>query len=48
MTTPGVDEAQFFETVLRCVADGVFTVDCDWRVTSFTRAAERRKNPGVP
>jgi PAS domain S-box-containing protein len=42
MATPGsVDEAQFFETVLRCVADGVFTVDCDWRVTSFNRAAER-------
>jgi PAS domain S-box-containing protein len=34
-------EAQFFETVLRCVADGVFTVDKDWRITSFNRAAER-------
>jgi PAS domain S-box-containing protein len=34
-------EAQFFETVLRCVADGVFTVDKDWRLTSFNRAAER-------
>ena len=34
-------EAQFFETVLRCVADGVFTVDTDWRITSFNRAAER-------
>jgi PAS domain S-box-containing protein len=42
MATPGsVDEAQFFETVLRCVADGVFTVDCSWRITSFNRAAER-------
>ncbi len=39
-------EAQFFETVLRCVADGVFTVDTNWRVTSFNRAAERIT--GVP
>ncbi|MCG6987050.1 MAG: sigma 54-interacting transcriptional regulator [Gemmatimonadetes bacterium] len=42
MPAPGsVSEAQFFETVLHCVADGVFTVDCDWRITSFNRAAER-------
>ena len=33
--------ADFFESVLHCVADGVFTVDCDWRITSFNRAAER-------
>jgi len=33
--------ARFFESVLHCVADGVFTVDCDWRITSFNRAAER-------
>lgn len=39
-------EAQFFETVLRCVADGVFTVDKDWRITSFNPAAERIT--GVP
>lgn len=39
-------EAQFFETVLRCVADGVFTVDTNWRITSFNRAAERIT--GVP
>ena len=39
-------EAQFFETVLRCVADGVFTVDRNWRITSFNRAAERIT--GVP
>jgi PAS domain S-box-containing protein len=31
----------FFQTVLRCVADGVFTVDKDFRITSFNRAAER-------
>ena len=34
-------EAHFFETVLHCVADGVFTVDTHWRITSFNRAAER-------
>ena len=31
----------FFQTVLRCVADGVFTVDRERRITSFNRAAER-------
>ena len=40
------DEGQFFETVLRCVADGVFTIDGDWRITSFNKAAERIT--GVP
>jgi PAS domain S-box-containing protein len=34
-------ESQFFETVLRCVADGVFTVDREFRITSFNKAAER-------
>jgi len=34
-------KAQFFETVLRCVAEGVFTVDHQWRITSFNKAAER-------
>jgi len=37
---------RFFQTVLRCVADGVFTVDRDWHITSFNRAAERIT--GVP
>ncbi|MFW5951037.1 MAG: sigma-54 interaction domain-containing protein [Gemmatimonadota bacterium] len=36
-----VESNRFFETVLRCVADGVFTVDRDWRITSFNQAAER-------
>ena len=40
------DKTEFFESVLHCVADGVFTVDCDWRITSFNRAAERIT--GVP
>jgi PAS domain S-box-containing protein len=39
-------EAKFFQTVLRCVADGVFTVDRQWRITSFNNAAERIT--GVP
>jgi len=39
-------EAQFYEAVLSCVADGVFTVGPDWRITSFNRAAERIT--GVP
>ncbi|MFH1809380.1 MAG: sigma 54-interacting transcriptional regulator [Pseudomonadota bacterium] len=26
--------------ILDCIADGVFTVDADWRITSFNRAAE--------
>ncbi|MGD2135086.1 MAG: sigma 54-interacting transcriptional regulator [Gemmatimonadales bacterium] len=40
------DGSQFFETVLRCVADGVFTIDRNWRITSFNNAAERIT--GVP
>lgn len=28
-------------TILESIADGVFTIDRDWRVTSFNRAAER-------
>jgi PAS domain S-box-containing protein len=34
-------EKRFYETVLNSVADGVFTIDRDWRITSFNRAAER-------
>ena len=28
------------ETILESISDGVFTVDLDWRITSFNRAAE--------
>lgn len=28
------------ETILESISDGVFTVDMDWRITSFNRAAE--------
>ena len=37
---------RFLETILNSVADGVFTVDDGWRITSFNRAAERIT--GVP
>jgi PAS domain S-box-containing protein len=30
-----------YETILDSIADGVFTVDKEWRVTSFNRAAEK-------
>jgi PAS domain S-box-containing protein len=43
MTTEGLGAA---ETILDSVADGVFTVDQQWRITSFNRAAERIT--GVP
>jgi len=31
---------QNYEIILDSIADGVFTVDLDWRITSFNRAAE--------
>ena len=35
-------DAKFFrDTILDSIADGVFTVDEQWRITSFNRAAER-------
>jgi len=34
-------EERFVSTILDCIADGVFTVDEAWRITSFNRAAER-------
>jgi PAS domain S-box-containing protein len=40
-----VEEAQL-STILESIADGVFTVDRDWRIRSFNRAAERIT--GVP
>jgi PAS domain S-box-containing protein len=36
----------FLETILNSIADGVFTVDKEWRITAFNRAAERIT--GVP
>jgi PAS domain S-box-containing protein len=38
---PGISiETRFYHTILNSVADGVYTVDLNWRVTSFNRAAE--------
>jgi len=34
-------DKRFLRIILDSVADGVFTVGRDWRVTSFNRAAER-------
>ena len=34
------------DVILDSIADGVFTVDKDWRITTFNRAAERIT--GVP
>ena len=41
-----VPEEQTTGIILDSIADGVFTVDKDWRITSFNRAAERIT--GVP
>ncbi len=35
------DNAALRDTILDSIADGVFTVDDQWRITSFNRAAER-------
>jgi len=36
----------FTEVILESIADGVFTIDSEWRVTSFNRAAE--EITGIP
>ena len=38
--TPGESMQKSHEIILNSIADGVYTVDLDWRVTSFNRAAE--------
>ncbi len=35
------DQAAATAAILESISDGVFTVDHDWRITSFNRAAER-------
>jgi len=42
----GKDAARFGDIILDSISDGVFTVDDEWRITSFNRAAERIT--GVP
>ncbi|MDY6951566.1 MAG: sigma 54-interacting transcriptional regulator [Thermodesulfobacteriota bacterium] len=40
MTPPKMSRAEHYQTILNSVAEGVFTVDSQWRVTSFNKAAE--------
>lgn len=40
------DREKVFEAILDSIADGVFTIDADWKITYFNRAAERIT--GVP
>jgi len=42
----GVSEQQIRDVILDSIADGVFTVDDDWNITSFNRAAE--EITGIP
>jgi len=35
-----MEPADKTDIILDSIADGVFTVDLDWRITSFNRAAE--------
>lgn len=36
-----MSEQQFYENILESISDGVFTIDQDWKITSFNKAAER-------
>ena len=42
----GRETARFEDIILDSISDGVFTVDSEWRITSFNRAAEQIT--GVP
>jgi PAS domain S-box-containing protein len=39
--------SRFLEIILDSIADGVFTVDRDWRITSFNKAAEKITHIGA-
>lgn len=41
-----IDQTDVTQIILESISDGVFTVDLDWRITSFNRAAE--KITGIP
>ncbi len=43
---PTAGDPKIAEPILESISDGVFTVDMDWRVTSFNRAAE--EITGIP
>ncbi len=45
-TTPGEIELRHHELILDSIQEGVFTVDLNWRITSFNRAAQ--EITGVP
>jgi len=40
MTREGQQTPQYVDVILDSIADGVFTVDKDWKITSFNKAAE--------
>jgi PAS domain S-box-containing protein len=37
----GASHAEYSDTILDSITEGVFTVDREWRITSFNRAAEK-------
>jgi PAS domain S-box-containing protein len=39
-------EKDITKTILNCISDGVFTIDYNWKITSFNRAAE--EITGIP
>jgi PAS domain S-box-containing protein len=41
VTAPMKGESNSLSTILDSIADGVFTVDDEWRITSFNKSAER-------
>ena len=46
ISTRAMSKEQATNIILDSIADGVFTVDKDWRITSFNRAAQ--EITGVP
>jgi PAS domain S-box-containing protein len=34
-------DSEILSTILDSITEGVFTIDSDWRITSFNRAAEK-------